>query len=111
MRAGLGHLVPPEGIQGGEHEHLTLHDLRGGFANHGSMAGWTFQKLRGYMGQIDAQSIQNYLDEADGREPSESIFVHPPLRVRRVQKRAAMAAVTTASGLHAPALPALSYLN
>ena len=101
MKAGLDHLVPAEVIEGGGHPHLTIHDLRGGFANHGSVAGWTFQKLRGYMGQIDAQSIQNYLDEADGSEPSESIFVHPPLRVRRAQKRAAIAQAAGNNALRA----------
>ena len=108
-KAGLEHLVPPEVVESGGHPHLTIHDLRGGFANMGGIAGWTFQKLRGYMGQIDAQSIQSYLDEADGCDPSESIFVHPPLRVRREQKRAllAKAAVTQLSGT----LPSTLFLN
>ena len=101
MKAGLDHLVPAEVIEGGGHPHLTLHDLRGGFANHGSIAGWTFEKLRGAMGQIDAQSIQSYLDEAEGHEPPESVFVHPPLRVRLAQKRAAIAQASAANALGA----------
>lgn len=90
-KAGLDHLVPPGIAESGGHPNLIIHDLRGGFANHGAIAGWSFQKLRSYMGQIDAQSIQSYLDEADGSTPAESLFVHPPLRVRREQKRALLA--------------------
>ncbi|MFI5363716.1 MAG: hypothetical protein ACHQ49_17280, partial [Elusimicrobiota bacterium] len=81
------------------HPHMTLHDLRGGHANHGSIAGWTFEKLRTSMGQIDAQSIQSYIDESEGHEPHESIFVHPPIRVRRAQKRAAIAQASAANAL------------
>lgn len=91
MKAGLEHLIPPEVVEANGHDHVVPHDCRRSVANHGAVAGWSFQKLRAYMGQSHAQSIQAYLDEADGHEPSESIFCHHPLRVRRALARKAPA--------------------
>lgn len=91
VKAGLEHLISPEVIESGGHPHVIPHDCRRGFANHGSIAGWSFQKLRDYMGQINAASVQAYLDEADGHDLADSIFCHHPLRARRAQARQRLA--------------------
>lgn len=91
VKADLDYLIPPEVAESCGRENVILHDCRRTFANHACIVGWSFQTLRAYMGQVHAESIQAYLDEADGHEPSESIFGHPPLRVRREKKRALLA--------------------
>jgi len=87
MRAGLEHLIPDHVRDSGGHDHLIPHDCRGTFFNHGSIVGWPEQKLRAYSGQKHMESIQSYLGEAESHEPSESIFGHPPARVRRAQRK------------------------
>ena len=84
--AGLEHLIPDHVAESGGIPHFIPHDCRGTFINHGAIAGWSFQKIRAYTGQRHAQSIEAYLDQADGHDQSESIFRHHPLRVRRAQR-------------------------
>jgi integrase len=105
MSGGFEHLVPQHVIDGNGRDHMTPHDLRGGFCNHGAMARWDFNKLRKYMGQINAASIQAYLDEAQDHRPEESIFVHPPLRIRRAMKNSAATAPVPQPTVAEPVTP------
>jgi integrase len=89
-RAGLKHLIPDHVIASRGHDHLVPHDCRGSFLNHAAIAGWSPQKLRAYAGQTHMQSIESYLGEAESHDPAESIFRHPPLKVRRCQRPQAL---------------------
>lgn len=111
-KAGLEHLIPPEIIESGGHPHVVPHDSRRTFANHGAIAEWSFQKIRNYMGQINAASIQAYLDEAGDHEPSESIFRHPPRRMRGTPGNARLADGTLHAHVPPPAAgPRPAYWN
>lgn len=112
MKANLGHLIPEEVAEKGGHEHVIAHDCRGTMVNHALQAGWSDQKLRVYLGQLHGQSIQSYRDEAESHDPAGSIFVHPPLRVRRAKQHAGDSRAPAQDGAQLPAiLPASSYLN
>lgn len=94
MRADLEHLIPPEVVETGGRPHFIPHDCRGTMVNHGLLAGWPDQKLRAYLGQRHGESIRSYRDEADSHDPAGSIYVHPPLRLRRARAGATPAPVS-----------------
>lgn len=110
-RGGFEHLIPRHIVDGNGRDHMTPHDLRGGFCNHGAIARWDFQKLRRYMGQINAASIQAYLDEAQDHRPEESIFCHPPLRLRRRKNPNAEPSIVSEATTAYAVSPSSQFLN
>ncbi len=97
-KADLGHLIPKEVIESGGFDHVVPHDLRRTFTMHRVIVGISFHQLRSELGQIHAQSIQSYLDEAENHDPSESIFFERPRKSAR-SAQPTSAAVPAPSGL------------